>query len=141
MKRIKSAGGVVVNTKGQVLVVNQHGRTWSLPKGQIEHGESALTAAKREIYEESGINRLVFVKELGSYQRYRISLSGGDDRSELRTILMFLFKTSQKSLKPIDPENPEAVWVDKNKVAELLTHRKDKEFFLSIIDDVDSVIP
>jgi hypothetical protein len=32
----------------------------------------------------------------------------------------------------VDPENPEARWVEKAKVAELLTHEKDKEFFRGV---------
>ena len=46
------------------------------------------------------------------------------------------FKTNQNLLKPIDPENPEARWLAKDKVAELLTHYKDKEFFISIMKEI-----
>ncbi|MFA5169553.1 MAG: hypothetical protein WC420_02345 [Candidatus Paceibacterota bacterium] len=49
---------------------------------------------------------------------------------------MFLFKTSEIELNPIDPENPEARWVEKEQIAELLTHPKDKEFFLKIINQI-----
>lgn len=132
VKQTTSAGGVVINKDGLVLVVNQRGQSWSLPKGHIDEGESALDAAKREIYEESGINQLKLLSELGNYQRSKIALGGGDDTSEQKTIFMFLFETDQSLLKPIDPENPEARWVNKDEVADLLTHRKDKEFFLSI---------
>ncbi len=136
MEHTLSAGGVVLNHKGQVLVVNQHGNSWSLPKGHIDTGEDALTAAKREISEESGITELDLIKELGSYDRYRIALDGGDYLSELKTISMFLFRTSQDALKPTDPHNPEAVWVEKEKVTDLLTHRKDKEFFLKVLTEI-----
>lgn len=132
VKQTTSAGGVVINKDGLILVVNQKGQSWSLPKGHIDEGERALDAAKREIYEESGINQLELLSELGSYQRPRIALGGGDDIFEQKTIFMFLFKTDQSLLKPIDPENPEARWVNKDDVSDLLTHRKDKEFFLSI---------
>ena len=36
-------------------MVNQNNNSWSLPKGQVEKGENELTAAKREIHEEAGI--------------------------------------------------------------------------------------
>ena len=49
---------------------------------------------------------------------------------------MFLFKTKEKDLKPIDPLNQEARWVEKEKVAALLTHPKDGEFFESILDEL-----
>ncbi len=132
MKHTKSAGGVVLNRKGDVLVVSQHGSSWSLPKGHIEKGEDPMEAARREIYEESGVKNLTLVQELGSYQRYRISLQGGDDTRLLKTIFMFLFYTPEKELRPRDPENPEARWVKQEAVADLLTHPKDKEFFLGI---------
>jgi putative (di)nucleoside polyphosphate hydrolase len=133
-KYTKSAGGVVINNKGQVLVVSQHGTSWSLPKGHIDEGEERLTAAIREIYEESGVQQLSLVKELGEYERYRIGKDGGEDQSELKNIFMYLFKTEQNDLKPVDPENPEAVWIEKNKVFDLLTHPKDKQFFRDVFD-------
>ena len=136
MKHTQTAGGVVLNKKGLVLVVSQNGNSWSLPKGHIDDGENKLQAAIREIYEESGISELELIKELPSYERYRIGLDGGEDKSELKKIFMFLFKTNQEVLKPIDPTNPEARWIKKEKVAELLTHKKDKEFFLSIINEI-----
>lgn len=132
VKQTTSAGGVVINKDGLVLIVSQKGYSWSLPKGHINEGESALDAAKREIYEESGINQLELLSELGNYQRAKIAFDGGDDNSEQKTIFMFLFRTNQSLLKPIDPEHPEARWASKDEVANLLTHRKDKEFFLSI---------
>jgi len=41
-----------------------------------------------------------------------------------------------KFFDSIDSENPEARWVQKELVAELLTHPKDKEFFFSIINKI-----
>lgn len=129
MKRTQCAGGVVLNKKGLVLLVSQRGNSWGLPKGHIDKGEDPLTAAKREIHEESGVADLKLIKDLGSYERYKIGLDGGDDPSEFKTIHMFLFSTDQEKLQPLDPCNPEARWVEKEKVIELLTHKKDKEFF------------
>ncbi len=132
MIKTHSAGGVVTNIEGKVLVVSQHGTSWSLPKGHIDPGEDALDAARREIYEESGIRDLELIRELGSYERHKIGVNGDDDRSELKVITMFLFRTSEKLLKPVDPDNPEAKWVERSKVARLLTHEKDKEFFQGV---------
>ncbi len=129
MKETESAGGIVVNGKGQIVVVSQKGTSWSLPKGHIEQGEDALTAARREIYEESGLANLQLVEELGSYRRGKFGADGEDDGTELKTIFMFLFTTNKTELRPIDPDNPEALWIDKDEVASLLTHPKDKEFF------------
>ncbi len=139
-RRTETAGGVVLNPRGQVLVVNQFGTSWSLPKGHLDPGEDALAAAKREILEESGVTRLTLLRDLGEYTRYRISKDGrGDDRSELKRIRMFLFRTRQLRLKPLDPHNPEARWMDRRKVATLLTHRKDREFYLSILPGLQAL--
>lgn len=135
-KMTESAGGVVLNEHGLVLVVSQHGTSWSLPKGHIDPGEDKLTAARREIYEESGISQVELIFELGSYERYRIGKNGQDDLTEFKKIHIFLFRTSQHALKPLDPHNPQAVWVDKHKVPELLTHPKDRDFFRSVFDKI-----
>ncbi len=133
MKKSICAGGVVVGPHGKIVVVNQNNNSWSLPKGHVDRGEDPITAARREIYEESGVMDLTFVRELGVYERYRRSLSGGDDLSEHKTIHMFLFRTHQEKLQPMDPDNPVALWVDKQSVSELLSATKDKEFFEQII--------
>lgn len=136
MKNVNSAGGIVINNEGKILVVSQGGLSWSLPKGYIDEGEDALTTAKREIYEESGIKNLEFVKDLGSYKRYKMDANLKDDKSELKNIHMFLFRTNEEKLKPIDSHNPEARWIEKDKVAGLLSHRKDKAFFLEVIEKI-----
>ena len=135
-KNTYSAGGVVLNEDGKVLVVDQGGLSWSLPKGHIDEGEDELTAAIREIYEESGVRDLKLIKKLGTYKRFRISKEGGNDVNNMKTITLFLFKTEEKDLKPIDPLNQKARWVEKEKVAALLTHPKDGEFFESILDEL-----
>lgn len=132
MKKTFVAGGVVRNLHGQILVVNQNGNSWSLPKGHIDPGETERQAAEREIREESGVSQLEFVKDLGAYERYRLNLDGGDEESELKHITMFLYRTDQIELKPEDPHNPEARWVEPSEVASYLTHEKDKIFFESV---------
>jgi 8-oxo-dGTP pyrophosphatase MutT (NUDIX family) len=125
----QSAGGVVLNKLGQVLVISQHGTTWSLPKGHVERGENTLEAAKREILEEAGVSDLTLVKKLGWYERYRIGLKKDDDKSEKKRIHMFLFRTKTRKLKPVHNKHPDVIWADKKNVASILTHRKDKLFF------------
>jgi len=132
-----TAGGVVLSADKKVLVVSQRGNSWSLPKGHLEEGEDLITAAKREIYEESGLTRLEFIKELPVYERFKISADGkGEDSSEKKVIHMFLFKTVEERLQPVDPENPEARWVEVKDVEALLTHQKDKAFFEGVVGEL-----
>lgn len=139
MNTTQIAGGVVINGQGKILVVSQ-GDSWSLPKGHVDNDETLEEAAVREIYEESGIRHLDLIKKLGTYQRYRIGKNGcGEDKSELKNITVFVFTTSEIKLSPVDPKNPEAIWAEIDNVPDLLTHKKDKEFFrksAKIIKDI-----
>jgi ADP-ribose pyrophosphatase YjhB (NUDIX family) len=138
MKLSISAGGVVINKDGMVLVVQQKHDAWSLPKGKVEEGESSLDAARREIAEESGIDELKYILDLGEYERFRLNKYNKDDTARLKKIIMFLFSTEQDKLCPRDPHNPSARWVNKEDVADILTHPKDKEFFLKVRHIVES---
>ena len=128
-KKVECAGGIIFNQKNEVAIVNQNHDSWSLPKGHIDEGETPIDAAIREIYEETGIINPTLIKKVGVYERYRIGLDGNDDLSELKRIHIFLFKSTQKILKPIDKNNPEAKWIDTKEVENYLTHREDINFF------------
>ncbi|HUD06826.1 MAG TPA: NUDIX domain-containing protein [Candidatus Saccharimonadales bacterium] len=132
----KSAGGVIISPTGKVLVVSQHGTSWSLPKGTLEEGEDNKTAALREIEEETGIKDVTLIRELGTYDRHKLKEDATEDINELKTITMYLYTTPEEELKPIDPENPEARWVEPIKVSSMLTHPKDKEFYKSVENQV-----
>lgn len=82
MKETQSAGGVVVGPAGKIAIVNQHGTSWSLPKGHLNEGEDELTGAKREIYEETGITDLEMIRKIGSYWRYRLGTKGEELKTE-----------------------------------------------------------
>jgi len=141
MHKTYSAGGVVVNPDGKVLVVSQNGDSWSLPKGHIDPGETGRQAAERETKEESGVTRLEFIKELGSYERYQIAEGGsGENQNEIKNISLFLYTTEQRELAPEDPANPEARWVPPQDVASLLTHPKDKAFFERHLPEIERLI-
>lgn len=133
MRFTEAAGGVVLNPEGEVVVVSQHGTSWSLPKGHIDAGEDLVTAARREIYEETGLTNLEFVALLGSYQRERLREDGTEDAGEIREIHLFLFRARKEPLKPVDPDNPEARWAAPDEVSRLLTHRKDRGFFDQVV--------
>ena len=137
MKTTESAGGVVLNIHGEVLVVNQtEGNSWSLPKGHIEEGEDTEEAARREIREESGVKNLVLIESLGSYSRFKIAKDGiGEDKRERKTLHFFLFRTDEMELAPEDPHHPEARWLAFVDAIKILTHPADRKF----LEDVKSV--
>ena len=131
-----STGGVVINEQRMILVVNQNGTSWSLPKGHVNLGEGPLQAAIREIMEEAGISDLHFLCPLGAYGRFKLGKNTGEDKQEWKVLLFFLFKTKQNELNPKDPHHPQARWVHPDEVEALLTHPKDKAFYKSIRDQI-----
>ena len=60
---INFAGGILANQDGKVLLqLRGDKKTWAIPGGAMELGESSLDTAVREFYEETGIE--VQVKRL-----------------------------------------------------------------------------
>ncbi len=56
MRRERSAGAVVFNTKTKkYLLLHYPTGHWDFPKGHVEKGEKDVDAAKREIFEETGL--------------------------------------------------------------------------------------
>ena len=68
---IVAAGGFVINTNGQVLLLKSpRYQDWEFPGGQVEEGETIPCALEREVFEETGI--VVKVKSLvGIYSNIR----------------------------------------------------------------------
>ena len=106
----------------------------SFPKGGIDEGEDVLTAAKREIYEEVGVKNLGLKKNLGDYER--INYSEKINALIQKRIFFFLFTTSDANTHPIDQENEDPLWLEREKVADTLSFERDKEFFLKIKDEI-----
>lgn len=66
-RREVSAGGVVVRQAGReplFLLIRDSYRNWGFPKGHLEDGELASSAALREVTEETGLGRLELLGEL-----------------------------------------------------------------------------
>ena len=95
-----SAGGVVVRAQdGEPLVALVREKAYRgpvLPKGGVEPGEELLQAARREVEEEAGLNRLQLVAPLGSFERLTY------DKRQWATTHFFLFITDQITGTPTD---------------------------------------
>ncbi|NYE35906.1 8-oxo-dGTP diphosphatase [Nocardioides cavernae] len=69
---VRAAGAVVTRKGNEVLLVHRPKYDdWSFPKGKLDPGEHAVTAAVREVAEETGVD--VRLGPALSRQRYRLS--------------------------------------------------------------------
>jgi 8-oxo-dGTP pyrophosphatase MutT (NUDIX family) len=77
-KKLSVAAGVAITFEGKVLLVHPTGASWKtsavgIPKGGIQDGEDILTAAIRELKEETGIllsREDLLKKEMQSVDKY-----------------------------------------------------------------------
>ena len=126
-----SAGGIITDKHGKVILICENGNFWGLPKGRIEKDEDALSAAIREVKEEAGIDELELLALLGKYNRHPFTFDNVEDKSELKVIQMYLFRSKQTEMRPTE-ENSEPVWLTIQEAGDRLTHPADKKFFLSV---------
>lgn len=91
-----SAGGVVFRKRNdafEVLLISDKNGNWTFPKGLIEHHEDSKETAKREIFEEVGLQDLTFVDTLSTIS-YFYRLQGNLIRKKVD---YFLFVYNGKS--------------------------------------------
>ncbi|HEY52588.1 MAG TPA: NUDIX domain-containing protein [Caldilineae bacterium] len=139
VRKYKSAGGIVLNDAGQVLLLERHvtredtpNYEIRLPKGHIKKKETAEEAALREVGEESGYWGLEIVADLGK-SKVEFEFRGQRIRRKERYFLMRLTDPVHGEPQPSSPDAEEALfeplWADDLAQAEqLLTFEAEKEF-------------
>ncbi len=137
-KHTESAGGLIINHQKQVLMVQEFGEYWGLPRGHVKDGESKLEAAKREIYEETGITDLTKIADLGSYTRSTFDSDGRPNNNEIKRITFFAFYTHQTKLTPIDTDISDIGWYAIEEAQTMLINEQDLEFYISSIQKVNN---
>ncbi|MGT2753451.1 NUDIX hydrolase [Streptococcus ovis] len=72
------AGGILVNDEGKVLMqLRGDKKTWAIPGGAMELGESSVDTAKREFFEETGIE-VEPIRFLNVYTNFEETYPNGD---------------------------------------------------------------
>lgn len=94
--RIKACGGVVANTKNDILMIHRRGY-WDLPKGKKEKNESKKECAVREVMEETGLKNVSITgKLIKTRHTYRLE----DGQRVLKTNYWYGMDTSDVDLTP-----------------------------------------
>ncbi len=114
-------GICVINKDKKVWIGNRYGSselqksnyTWQMPQGGIDKGEDPLTAALRELYEETSIKSVTFLKEAPDWLVYDLpdDLIGiglkGKYRGQKQRWFAFLFEGDENEVNVIEPANGE----------------------------------
>jgi len=129
---VTSSGGVVLNSEGQVLILRrkQEG-TWVLPKGKAEPGETLIQTALREVQEETGLENLKIIREIGLV-RY-VFLWRPDNVNYKKTVHYFLMEINgtEQEMK-LEPDFSTYVWEEPSKALKMLTFENDRRIVRSI---------
>lgn len=113
---IEAAGGLVKNTKNEILVIYRR-NIWDLPKGKIEENELPNIAAIREVEEECGITDLEILDLLNiTYHTYQLN---GKDILKRTYWYEMVYSGIQNPKPQIEEEITEAKWLNTNNLEEI----------------------
>ena len=128
-------GIVVLNKNNKVFVakrIDNQKDFWQMPQGGVDEGEDYLTAAYRELEEETSIKNVDLVKELDGLISYELpkNLLGviwkGKYRGQEQKwfVMRFLGKDTEINIKTENPEFCEWKWIDLENITDLVVSFK-----------------
>lgn len=130
MKREFSAGGIVFNSDGQVLLTkHSQNKHWSFPKGLIDPGQTSKEAALREVREEGGIKAEI-VDKIG-YSKYVYTFK---EEKVFKVVTYFLMKYLSGDPKDHDWEVEEAGWYEQDEALKQLTFPQDRKLLKEALE-------
>ena len=135
-------GIVVLNKKNEVFVakrIDNQKNFWQMPQGGVDKGEDYLTAAYRELEEETSIKNVDLIKELDGLLSYELPVNllgviwkGKYKGQEQKWFVMrFLGQDSEINIKTKNPEFCEWKWIDLKNITDLVV-----DFKLHVYEDV-----
>ena len=130
MKREFSAGGIVFNDKGEVLVTeHSQNKHWSFPKGLIDEGQTTEQAALREVSEEGGVAAEI-IEKIG-YNKYVYTFEG---EKIFKVVTYFLMKYVSGDIKDHDWEVSDIGWFAPEDALKQLSFSQDKQLLKKAVE-------
>ena len=128
-------GIIVLNKKNKVFVakrIDNQKDFWQMPQGGVNDGEDFLTAAYRELEEETSIKNVELIKEIEGTLTYELpdNLLGiiwkGKFRGQKQKwfLMRFLGTDNEINIKTIKPEFLDWKWIDINKITDVVVDFK-----------------
>ena len=118
---IVAAGAVVLNERGEVLLIKDDRRnSWTFPGGIVEEGEGLLDGVKREVLEETGIE--VEVGQLFCVTSNTCKHPGYNGVREVppKVMLDFVCRAIGGTPRPSE-ENSKTAWFPLDQARDLIT--------------------
>ena len=136
IKQYQAAGAVVMQQgridgldpeRVYVLLLDRPDRDEvRLPKGHIDPGEDALTAALRETEEEAGFIDLDVLADLGSHP-VEFDYRGDHYRRDEHYFLVALGSPSRRKRPAHDAKQFHPLWIEMDRAADMLTFAAEQE--------------
>jgi 8-oxo-dGTP pyrophosphatase MutT (NUDIX family) len=132
-----SCGAIICRMKDEnllfLLVNSERNGIWGFPKGHIENGESETETARREIFEETGIKNIEFIKNFRQEDVYIINSAASctDERQVEKHSIYFLVSALEDTLNFDKNEISELKWVDIHHAQDLLSFANQKKIINS----------
>ena len=123
-------GIVVLNNQNKVFVakrIDNHKNFWQMPQGGVDEGEDFLTAAYRELEEETSIKNVKLIQEIDGTLTYELPnhLLGiiwkGKYKGQKQKwfVMRFLGKDNDINIKTKKPEFLEWRWIELDMITEV----------------------
>ena len=139
-------GIVLLNEKNKIFVakrIDNPKNFWQMPQGGVDDGENFLSAAYRELEEETSISDVQLIKELDGFTTYLlpdhllgIIWKGKYKGQKQKWFLMrYLGKDDDINIQTKKPEFIEWKWVDLKLITELVVN-----FKLHVYQDVQKKV-
>jgi 8-oxo-dGTP pyrophosphatase MutT (NUDIX family) len=125
-KEYLAAGGVVIHDDRMLLLDRPSRGEVRLPKGHIERGEDAQSAALREVMEESGYAGLQILADLGS-KRVEFDYDGAHVVRSEHYFLMTLVSDLQFERSKGDANQFDVHWAPLDEAPSLLTYAAEQD--------------